>query len=50
MSGLFIEGISCASLGNPGAAVDLADEVAAIQSGQVAEMLKHSMFRILGLR
>jgi hypothetical protein len=50
MSGLFIEAISCVSLGNPDAAVSLADEVAAIQSGQIAEMLKHPMFRILGLR
>jgi hypothetical protein len=50
MSGLFIEAISCASLDNPDAAVGLADEVAAIQGGQVTEMQKHLMFRILGLR
>jgi hypothetical protein len=50
MSGLFIEAISCVSLGNPDAAVGLADEVVAIQSGQVAEILKLAIFIILWLR
>jgi hypothetical protein len=45
-----MEAISRASLGCPDAEIGLADEVEAIQSGQVAEMLKRSMFRVLGLR